>query len=160
MILRELDEEDLSSIQAVFEACEDYFIHTTGGPVTSASAHSLYIQLPAGKSYEDKHILGICDAETNDLVGVIDAILGYPEPDTAMLGLFLIKPKFRDRIGRKAYALLERWVKERGFVAIRVSVHEDIKDDANFWKSLGFGASDQVSQDENHTVLVYEKRLS
>jgi hypothetical protein len=46
VFLKELGEDDLSSIQNVFEACEDYFILTTSSPIKSASAHSLYIQVP------------------------------------------------------------------------------------------------------------------
>ena len=161
IVLKELGEEHLPSIQAVFEACEDYFILTTGGSATPAAAHSLYIQLPEGKSYEDKHIFGICDVETSELIGVIDAILSYPELGTLMLGLFLIVPEYRRRgIGKKAYALLEQWSRDQGVSAIRLGVHEAAEDAARFWEQVGFRPTGQTSLDGTRMVVVFKKFLS
>ena len=158
IVLKELGETDLPSIQGVFEACEHYFILTTGGSATPAAAHALYIQLPKGRSYDDKHILGICHADTSELIGVIDSVLGYPEPGMVTLGLFLIVPEYRHRdIGRKAYALLEQWVKDRKASAIRISVHEAAEDDVNFWKQAGFRSTGQTSRDGTCGVEVLEK---
>jgi len=146
-------------MQAVFEECEDYFVLTTGGSATPAAAHSLYIQLPEGKSYEDKHILGICNAETGRLVDVIDVILGYPKPDIITLGLFLIAPEYSSSISKKTYNVLEQWVRDQGCAIIQVSVYEESGNDTSFWNSLDFGATGQISQNGNHTVVICQKCL-
>ncbi len=155
--LNELGEDDLQAIQTLFEACEDYFVFTTGGSVTSASAHSLYIQLPEGRSYEDKHILGIY--EDFELMGVIDAILNYPDDGTLTLGLFLIDPKCKAVGMKDAYKLLEKWCMDQKVSKIRVNVYEILDDEMKFWQEMDFQPTNEKIEDGDRVILVMEKCL-
>jgi hypothetical protein len=153
--LKELGEGDLEAVQTLFENCEDYFVLTTGGSVTSASAHSLYIQIPEGKSYDDKHILGVY--EDSKLIGVIDAILDYPEKDIVTLGLFLIDLRHQIVGMENAYKLLERWCIDQKASKIRISVYEILEGEIKFWQEMGFLSTGQNIQDGDRAILIMEK---
>ncbi len=158
--LEELYEHDLQAVQAVFEACEDYFVFATGAPAPSGAAHTLYIQLPEGCCYRDKHILGICDAETRELMGVIDAIVGYPDLHTLTLGLFLVVPRHIDsEVVGEAREALERWARARGAARIRIAAYEGLGVTASLLEGAGFTATDHWVQDGTRAVRVFERRL-
>ena len=155
--LKGIGEDDLRAIQTLFEACKDYFILMTGGSVTSASAHSLYIQLPEGKSYKDKHIFGFY--EDSELMGVIDAILNYPDDRTLTLGLFLVDPKYKVIGMKNAYKLLERWCMDQKVSKIRISAYEILEDEMKFWQEMGFQPTGQKIEDGDRAILIMAKSL-
>ncbi|HEV8194786.1 MAG TPA: hypothetical protein VGP82_25320 [Ktedonobacterales bacterium] len=74
-----LTPEDGPEVQALPERSADYSELVMGLPPGPAEAQSLYIDLPEGKGYEDKLLLGVFTGERR-LVGVLDAIRDYPEP--------------------------------------------------------------------------------
>jgi RimJ/RimL family protein N-acetyltransferase len=160
VVLEELFERDLPAIQAVFDACEDYFVITTGGPAPTTAADLLLRQLPAGCHYEDKHVLGICDARSCELVGLIDAIAGYPDLRTLTVGLFLLVPEhLSSGVAQEAHALLERWARRRGASRIRIANWQGLQATAGFLEQIGFRARREQIRGGVREVLVFEKRL-
>lgn len=75
--IRVLEAKDGPTVQALCERCADYFELVTGLPPGPAEAQSLFIELPEGKGYEDKLLMGIF-ASSGDLVGVLAVIGDYP----------------------------------------------------------------------------------
>lgn len=59
----ELTEEHAEELQGLLEACEDYFELVFGLPVGPAEVQSAFMAVPEGKTYEDKLLLGVVDAE-------------------------------------------------------------------------------------------------
>jgi len=158
--LEELAERDLPAVQAVCEACEEYFVATTGGPAPPGAARSLFTQLPEGCSPRDKHLLGVCDTQTRELTGLIDAIVGHPDLRTLTLGLFLVMPQHvSSGIAAKACRLLEQWARRRGASRIRIAGHEALAGAADFLSQAGFRATDDRVGDGGHRAVVLEKRL-
>ena len=155
-----LEEHELPIVQALFEACETYFIATTGAPAPPLAAHMLFTQLPGDALHDDKHILGICDTATREVLGVIDAVLGYPDARTVTLGLFLVTPADEDHsVRQEACRLLEEWAADRGGSAIRIAVYDVPPDAPEFWRTAGYIPTGEHAQVDARTVLFLEKSL-
>ena len=95
--LREVtgDPEELAALQRIFESDEDFALRVTGHPPGPADAQSTLMFVPEGKSPDDKAVFGVWAGD--ELVGVLDLLLRYPDDETVYLGLLLID---RDRQGR------------------------------------------------------------
>ena len=107
--LREVtgDPEELAALQRIFESDEEFALRVTGHPPGPADAQSTLMFVPEGKSPDDKAVFGVWAGD--ELVGVLDLLLRYPDDETLYLGLLLID---RDRqgqgIGAAACQALER----------------------------------------------------
>jgi GNAT superfamily N-acetyltransferase len=133
-----LTAEDGQEVQALMERCSDHAELTMGLLPGPAEAQSLYAQLPEGKDYDDKILLGIYTAE-RQLVGVLDAVRDYPEPGEWYIGLLLLEPaQRRHGLGERVYRAFERWAASQGAQGIRLAVVEQNVDGERFWRRLGF----------------------
>jgi hypothetical protein len=161
LVLERLDPHDLPSVQALLEACEGHFVATTGRPAPAGAARSLLTRLPGGATCADKHILGICDPDTRELMGLIDAVNGHPEPGTLAIGLFLVSPWYVEgSVPQVACRLLEAWARERRVSRLRIAVHASSVSVLHFWQTEGFVAESEPVRDGRRLVVVFEKQLA
>jgi GNAT superfamily N-acetyltransferase len=95
--LREVtgDPEEVAALQRIFESNEDFALRVTGHPPGPADAQSTLMFVPEGRSPDDKAVFGVWAGD--ELVGVLDLLLRYPDDETVYLGLLLID---RDRQGQ------------------------------------------------------------
>lgn len=146
MDLTELGEQDVVPIQELFESWPMQFERLAGTPVTASAAHALYIQVPDGVAYEDKHVLGLREADGH-LSGVIDGIAHYPRPGVLTVGL-CFAPLCQDIVQH-----LERWAIAQSLRVIHVvAPTADGTDTRPDWEACGY----QKSAPEGH---VLEKSL-
>src|SRR5262249_12683756 len=139
--LAALTPDDGPAVQALLERSADYAELVMGVPPRPAEAQSLYIDLPEGKGYADKFLLGIFSGRKGEqrLVGVLDAIRDYPEPGEWWIGLLLLEPEQRGHgLGERAFRALEHWAGARGASGIRLAVLEHNVRAKRFWQRLGF----------------------
>lgn len=130
--------EDGPNVQALLERAADYSALVMGLPPGPAEAQSLYTDLPEGKGYEDKLMLGVYTADQR-LVGVLDAVRDYPELGEWWLGLLLLEPDARgQRLGERVYRVFEQWASGKGAQGIRLAVFEQNVKGERFWRRLGF----------------------
>jgi GNAT superfamily N-acetyltransferase len=154
---------EMRELQRVLEEAPAYAHRITGVPPGSADAQSLYTVLPDGKSYADKFVFAI-DRES-DMVGCADLIRGYPDPATAMLGLLLVSERYRrEGIGSRAYALLERYIRDwRACDRVRIGVVRSNAEVIPFWTRLGFEPTGEVKPYRYGSVaseiVVFQKSL-
>jgi ribosomal protein S18 acetylase RimI-like enzyme len=145
--LREVtgDPEELAALQRIFESDEDFAVRVTGHPPGPADAQSTLMFVPEGKSPDDKAVFGVWAGD--ELVGILDLLLRYPDDETLYLGLLLID---RDRqgqgIGAAACQALERdllprwpWVRR-----LRLGVVRTNDQVLGFWRRLGFTETGEV----------------
>ena len=163
--LRPIDGEPASmhALRRVLDASPRYAHLVTGVPPGPADAQSLYTMVPDGKAYDDKFVLGIHDGDT--MVGCIDLIRGYPDPQTAHIGLLLVDEAHQGRgVGRAAYCAMEELVRRWGSCSrIRLGVVRTNDRAAAFWPRLGFAATGEVKPYRYGAivseVVVYAKAL-
>jgi ribosomal protein S18 acetylase RimI-like enzyme len=139
--LREVtgDPEELAALQQVMESDEDYFLRATGHPPGPADAQSTLLFVPEGSSPKDKAPFGVWLGD--ELVGLLDLLLRYPDDETVYLGLLLIDRAHQGRgVGTAAFQaferdLLPRWPWAR---RLRLSVVRTNDQVLGFWRRLGF----------------------
>lgn len=130
--------EDGPNAQTLLERAADYSELVMGLPPGPAEAQSLYTDLPEGKGYEDKLLLGVYTAD-HQLVGVLDAVRDYPEPGEWWIGLFLLQPDVRGQeLGDRMYRVFETWAGAQGAHGIRLAVLEQNVNGERFWRRRGF----------------------
>jgi uncharacterized protein len=145
--LREVagDPEELATLQRIFESDEDFAVRVTGHPPGPADAQSTLMFVPEGKSPDDKAVFGVWAGD--ELVGILDLLLRYPDDETLCLGLLLID---RDRQGQGIGAaacqalerdLLPRWPWAR---RLRLSVLRSNDQVLGFWRRMGFTETGEV----------------
>jgi hypothetical protein len=87
---RPLEPADEADVLRIFTARSDYFGAAAGRVPGSAELRGMFSSLPDGASDGQKRLLAILADAT--VVGVIDAVLDYPELGTVSLDLFLTDP--------------------------------------------------------------------
>ncbi|MCX4959623.1 GNAT family N-acetyltransferase [Streptomyces virginiae] len=136
--IRDAEPNDEADLLALFCACEDYFESATGLPSGPGDVQSLFYSLPEGADWDDKHILVVAD-ETGSAAGLVEAVLGYPTPDTCSVGLFLLHPDLRGAgLGSELAVTLLRSVAARGARHVTATVPLGWEQGERFVASHGF----------------------
>lgn len=138
LTLREqIEPDDEPGLLKLFADCDDWFEATTGGPSGPGDVQSLFYVLPDGASFEDKRLFTLRDED--QIVGVMDAVLRYPQPRSCAVGLFLVAPSHR----RKGVATaVARVLLDEALAADLQQVTATVADGqpvgSQFLRSLGF----------------------
>lgn len=77
----------LSELQAVLEKKPKYSLNISGKLQEKSASSEIFNTIPDEFNHSNKFVLGIY--ECNQLIGVIDILRGFPNNETAMLGLLL-----------------------------------------------------------------------
>ena len=86
--LRRLQTSDAPALQRLFEQTPSYQAAVSNDPLSAQAEDGELVACPPGLPLSDKHLLGRW--EQGELTAVIDLLRGYPNPDTAYLGLLLV----------------------------------------------------------------------
>jgi uncharacterized protein len=164
--LREVagDPEEVAALQRIMERDEGFALRVTGHPPGPADAQSTLMFVPEGRSPDDKVAFGVW--ADDELVGILDLLLRYPDAETLDIGLLQID---RDRqgqgIGAAACRALEREVRARWPWArrLRLSVVRTNDQVLGFWRRMGFTETGEVrpyryDQLESEAILM-DRRL-
>ncbi len=116
--------DQLPALQALCEACTDYFQLMTGAPASSTEAHSLMQAVPETASAGDKSVIGV--HRGRDLIGALDLYRNYPRPKLAWMGILLLHPKLRGHgLGAAMIRWMIDWARDQGCVRLRLGVADD-----------------------------------
>ncbi|WP_123788251.1 GNAT family N-acetyltransferase [Phytoactinopolyspora halophila] len=156
LTLREqIEPEDESDIIALFRACDDWFEAATGGPSAPGDVQSLFYSLPEGANMNDKRLFTLRD--DGDIIGLVDAVLHYPSPQSCAIGTFLIAPSYRrHRAGTLAAHLLLDEARSAGLDHITATVPDGWRPGIEFLKSLGFEIGDIQPRSTNRRIHDHE----
>jgi RimJ/RimL family protein N-acetyltransferase len=135
--LKRLDLADTPALQDLLERCADFSWLVEGQPPFPQAAEEQLADLPPGKGLEDKYIYGIYTENT--LVGVLDAIRGYPQEGVWWIGLLLLDPAQRGRgTGEQALHIFVDWAGQQGAGTFMLGVVEENQRGLQFWQRMGF----------------------
>ena len=118
--VRRLGRDD---VDAIYELCrENRIFYRYHEPfVTKESILDDMEALPPGKSREDKYYVGFF--EGGSLAAIMDLILGYPEKNTAFIGLFMTDVRYQHRgVGSQIISGLAAYLSACGCEKIRLGV--------------------------------------
>ena len=160
-VFRPLGEAEQPALQRLLERCADFEILMHGSPPTAEAAQELLEACPAGHPIEKKLVFGL--ERDDELVGALDVLRDYPQPDDWYLGLLLLEPQSRSGgLGERVVANLRSWIAGQGGHAIRLAVHDLNEDGARFWMKMGFqpvGTAVQEQDGRANPVTRMELRL-
>jgi RimJ/RimL family protein N-acetyltransferase len=154
---------DTLGLQKVLEAAPQYSFNVSGAPQPPNAAEEVFSALPDNFASSNKFVFGI---ELNSsLIGCIDLLRGFPKPETAMIGLLLLRePHQRKGFGQRAYLQVEDKLRAWPEITkVRISVVESNGEVLGFWKKLGFAETGTRRPYESGNVssqaIVLEKPL-
>lgn len=117
--------------------------------------------LPPKVSHKSKYFYGI--HLNGNLIGCIDVIRGWPENDTAHIGLLLLVEQYQGKgIGRMAFNALCRvissWPEVEKF---RIGVIATNTPAFPFWKALGFSETGEITTNPMFIddVIIFERSV-
>ncbi|MDK2982502.1 MAG: hypothetical protein PWQ55_2849 [Chloroflexota bacterium] len=132
-----LDEHDQADITALLRACDDFSLLVSGQPSQPEEALDLLRNLPPGSRNRDKRVYGF--KREAELIGVLDAVRGYPHAGVCFIGLFLLHPQARGRgLGFTLVDRFARSAQQAGYEELMLGVVEENRNGLHFWKACGF----------------------
>jgi RimJ/RimL family protein N-acetyltransferase len=150
-LLQGQDPGQAAALEGVLLGAPGYRLVCEGRLPIPEDVQELLTDRPPGSFPEQKHVYGILLGE--QLIGCIDAIRGWPEPDVCFIGLLLLSEAYQKRgLGRRAFqALVEqvsRWPEIRRLALAVIATNAGA---ARFWRSLGFVETGERRQSERYT---------
>ena len=154
--IRRLDDSDADSILSLCRDNPQYYQYAAEKPTREQVLHDLHIT-PPGIGLSDKYFIGFFQEKT--LIAVMDLIDGYPKPDTAFIGFFMMNKAFQGQgIGTAIIQEAAAYLKPAGKRAIRLMIYQKNPQATHFWKKNGFLVIGQFDRN-GRTILIAEKTL-
>ncbi len=154
--IRRLDEKDADSILALCRGNPQFYLYSRAEPTKEQVLSDLRIT-PPGISLKDKYYIGLYQEGT--LAAVMDLVDGYPDPETAYIGFFMMN---KDLQGRGEGTAIIRdtaaYLKKTGKAAIRLAIDKGNPQSSRFWEKNGFRVIKEADRN-GWTALVAEKKL-
>ena len=154
--IRRLDDSDADSILNLCRKNTQFYEYCEAEPTLEQVLNDLHIT-PSGISLSDKYYIGFYRKET--LIAVMDLIDGYPEPETAFIGFFMMNKDLQGQgTGTAIIRETSAYLKTAGKTTIRLAIDKGNPQSTQFWKKNGFIVIKEVDRN-GWTALVAEKSL-
>ena len=99
----------------------------------------------------------------DEILGVVDYLTHYPEKNTVLIGLLIIKDdKQKQGLGTKIFRYLEKLFRNKKFLKIRIGVLVDNEIGLSFWKKQNFKEIERKFlkfEKSEKEVIVMEKEI-
>ena len=154
--IRRLDDSDADRILELCEGNTQFYQYCEARPTKEQVLRDLHIT-PPGVEASDKYYIGFF--QKGVLIAVMDLIDGYPEPDFAFVGFFMLRKELQGRqLGSAIIRETAAYLKTVRKTAIQLGIDKENPQSTHFWKKNGFRVIREVGQD-GWTILVAEKTL-
>ena len=125
---------------------------------TKESLLSDLTALPRGKTKEDKYFVGYWNGD--ELAAVMDLVLGYPDPEGAYIGFFMMDSGLQGRgIGTALINELSAVLKAQGYEWLRLAYARGNRQSEAFWKKNGFASAGKDVPMERYTAVPMERDI-
>jgi len=146
LAVRDLGQGDTDTLQQLLESVPDYSERVTGYPPGPSDALSVLTMVPDGFDPAGKRAIGLWDGD--QLVGFADVLIGYPDQETAFIGLLVTAGgRHRKGLGRTLHeAVVERARQECGAGGrLRLAIVDTNALEAEpFWRAMGYQPTGEV----------------
>jgi len=155
--VKKLDENNAQEILDLCLTNPIYYYHCP--PVASLKTVKEDLNaLPPNTTYQQKFFLGYY--QNQELVAVMDLILGYPNAETAFVGFFMVKASFQKQgIGNQIQQDLEKHLLTIGYNQIRLAWAKTNNQAKSFWQARGFEKILETKTTNDVEVEVGTKQL-
>ena len=138
-----------------------YFSKISDNPPSISNVEEDIEVIPNGVQKNQKNYRLI--SFNDEILGVVDFLSDYPEKDTILIGLFIIKnDKQKQGLGTKIFRYLEKSFKNEKFLKIRIGVLVDNEIRLSFWKKQNFKEIERKFlkfEKSKKEVIVMEKEI-
>ena len=138
-----------------------YFSKISDNPPSISNVEEDIEVIPNGVQKNQKNYSLI--SFNDEILGVVDYLSDYPEKDTILIGLFIIKnDKQKQGLGTKIFRYLEKSFKNEKFLKIRIGVLVDNEIGLSFWKKQNFKEIERKFlkfEKSKKEVIVMEKEI-
>ena len=138
-----------------------YFSKISDNPPSISNVEEDIEAIPNGVQKNQKNYSLI--SFNDEILGVVDYLIDYPEKDTILIGLFIIKnDKQKQGLGTKIFRYLENLFKDKKFLKIRIGVLVDNEIGLFFWKKQNFKEIERKFlkfEKSKKEVIVMEKEI-
>ena len=138
-----------------------YFSKISDNPLSISNVEEDIEVIPNGVQKNQKNYRLI--SFNDEILGVVDFLSDYPEKDTILIGLFIIKnDKQKQGLGTKIFRYLENLFKDKKFLKIRIGVLVDNEIGLSFWKKQNFKEIERKFlkfEKSKKEVIVMEKEI-
>ena len=138
-----------------------YFSKISDNPPSISNVEEDVEVIPNGVQKNQKNYRLI--SFNDEILGVVDFLSDYPEKDTILIGLFIIKnDKQKQGLGTKIFRYLEKSFKNKKFLKIRIGVLVDNEIGLSFWKKQNFKEIERKFlkfEKSKKEVIVMEKEI-
>ncbi len=154
--VRRLEARDAAAVEDLCRENGQFYLYCGAEPTEEQILEDMRIT-PPGVDPSDKYYIGFF--RDGVLISVMDLIDGYPGPDVAFIGFFMMKKELQGQnIGSSIVAETAAYLKSIGKTEIRLGIDKGNPQSTHFWKKNGFAV---LSEDDRggRTVLTAEKKL-
>ena len=138
-----------------------YFSKISDNPPSISNVEEDIEVIPNGVQKNQKNYRLI--SFNDEILGVVDFLSDYPEKDTILIGLFIIKnDKQKQGLGTRIFRYLEKSFKNKKFLKIRIGVLVDNEIELSFWKKQNFKEIERKFlkfEKSEKEVIVMEKEI-
>ncbi len=134
--IRVLDESDVDRILEVCQQNTLFYEYTEAKPTREQVQDDMKLT-PPGIDQSAKYFFGFF--EDQDLVAVMDLIDGYPNPEIAYIGFFMMNQKYQGK--QNGTAIIDEVVANLGTIgktSVRLAIDKGNPQSTHFWKKNGF----------------------
>lgn len=155
--VRRLFAPDAEIVCALAEKNTTYYRYHDSAPTRESYLEGLSA-LPPGAAATDKYYLGFFDG--NRLVALLDLVLGYPNRDTAFIGLFMLEQAYQGKgVGSAIISDYAAYLKRGGFAKLRLAVDQGNPQSLGFWTKNGFTLTGEIYPNDFSAYLPMERLL-
>ena len=113
-----------------------FYKYTEARPTREEIRNDMRIT-PPEIALSDKYSIGFF--EGREFVAVMDLIDGYPKPENAYIGFFMMNQEYQGKqIGSAIISDTADYLRKTGKTAIRLAIDKGNPQSAHFWKKNGF----------------------
>ncbi len=113
---------------------------------------------PPGIELSDKYYFGFFDNQR--LIAVMDLIDGYPKPEIAYIGFFMMSKNYQGKqLGTAIISEVVEYIRSIGKTAIHLAIDKGNPQSTHFWKKNGFKVIAEADVN-GWTKLVAERLLT
>ena len=156
--VRRLTPADAEAVLALAAQNEIFYRYHPPLPTVQSITEDM-TALPPGTTMQDKYFVGFFAGDC--LVAVMDLILDYPQPGTALVGWLITDTAGQGR-GRGSALMqeCEAALAAQGCRKMRLAVDKGNPQSAAFWRKNGYAFTGQEFPNEHGAYLPMEKSLA
>ena len=154
--VRILEESDVEMLVEICKQNTVFYEYTEARPTRENILDDMKVT-PPGISMSDKYYFGFFDGQ--ELVAIMDLIDGYPKPEIAYIGFFMMNPTYQGKkIGTAIIGEVVEYMRDTGKTAVRLAIDKGNPQSTHFWKKNGFRVIFEADVN-GWTKLVAERQL-